>query len=291
MNTSKNHNKKRNVGLLYEFLVRALSAAIVENDKKRSATALKLLKKYFKPGTELYKEFRLANALVKTTVGSEHTAASIIVEAKRAARSHDMQALDREKSLLIREINCTLNDENFFDRQIEEYKDYATVQQLFNVWRSDGGNVDLGQLAKHEEHLMSKLTSHEQPAEVVNESVDNGVGMNRLVMKLMMKRLNDKYSTVLIPEQKAILKAYAFSTIKDNATSIKQRLTEARDVTLAAIDGYLATAPENDRYVCEKVKKVKKQLLDESLDVVNDDTVTRFMLYVKLRSELESGDE
>lgn len=290
MSTSKNHNKKRNAGLLYEFLVRAISAAIIENDNKRSAAALKLLKKYFKPGTELYKEFRLANALVKTTVGSEHTAASIIVEAKHAAREHNRQALEREKSLLIRDINCTLNDENFFDRQINEYKDYATVQQLLNSWRSNYDSVDIAQLAKFEEQLLLRLTTPQSKVEPISENKDDGPGMNRLVMKLMTKKLNDKYAG-LLPEQKALLKSYAFSSAREDATLLKQRLTEIRDMTVKAVDAYVKNAPEGDKYVCEKMQDVKRRLVEEKLDVINDDTVTRFMLYIKLRSELESGDE
>src|SRR6056297_1342856 len=95
----KSHNKKRNTGLLYEFLVRRISEALLEGDQKKSNIALKVIKKHFsKENSQLYKEFRLINSLMKTTVGSEHTAASIIKEAKRAAKSHNNKSLDREKS-------------------------------------------------------------------------------------------------------------------------------------------------------------------------------------------------
>ena len=92
---SKAHQKKRNSGLLYEFLVHCISRALVENDQKKSAAALKILRRHFKPGTELYKEFRLINSLIKTTVSSESVASSIVTEAKAAARSHDIKVLDR----------------------------------------------------------------------------------------------------------------------------------------------------------------------------------------------------
>lgn len=285
----KSHNKRRNTGLMYEFLVLAISAAIVENNNKRSAATLKLLKKYFKPGTELYKEFRLVNALVKTTVVSEHTAASILVEAKRAAREHDCQLLEREKSLLIRDINCTLNDDNFFDRQINEYKHYATVQQLLNCWRSDHSSIDLGQLAKYEESLLQKLTTKQIDSPIV-ESRDEGPGMNRLIMKLMMKKLNEKYSSALLPEQKSLIKAYAFSSVREDASIMKQRLEEIRDNTLKAVDDYVSTI-ENDQYVSEKMKNIRQQLMNEHVVTIDDSMITRFMLYVKLRSELESGEE
>ena len=37
-----NSKKKRNSGLLYEFLVRTISRALVEGNKKKSAHALKI---------------------------------------------------------------------------------------------------------------------------------------------------------------------------------------------------------------------------------------------------------
>ena len=71
---SRTHNKRRNAGLLYEFLVRTISQALVEGNQKKSSTALKILRRHFKPGTELHKEFRLINALVRSTVSSESVA-------------------------------------------------------------------------------------------------------------------------------------------------------------------------------------------------------------------------
>ena len=129
---SKSHNKKRNTALLYEFLVRTIASALVEGDKKTSSTALKILRRYFKPGTQLYKEFRLFNALVKTTVSSSAVTSSIIAEAKAAAQTADIVALDREKSLLIRSINHALNIDNFYDHPVSEYRTYATIQTLLN---------------------------------------------------------------------------------------------------------------------------------------------------------------
>ena len=101
--------------LLYEFLVQTISKSLIDDDKKKSSAALKILRKHYKPGTQLYKEFRLINALAKTTVSSEHVAASILKEAKAAATSMDHDSLDREKSLLIRNINHNINDDNFYN--------------------------------------------------------------------------------------------------------------------------------------------------------------------------------
>ena len=179
-----NHNKKRNVGLLYEFLIQTITEALIDNNKKRSGVALKLIKKHFKPGTELHKEFRLVNALVKSTISSEHVAASIMNEAKVAARSHDIEKLDREKSLLIKSINHQLQDDQFYDRTIKEYKTYATVQMLLNSWRQK--NSDLKQVATFESAILNHLLL---PKEEITggEISEHSTGSSRLLMKIMMK--------------------------------------------------------------------------------------------------------
>ena len=285
--SSKGHNKKRNTGLLYEFLVLTISRALVDGDKKASSQALRILKRHFKPGTELYKEFRLIHALRKTTVSSEAVAANILREAKEAARTHDNKELDREKSLLIRDINHIIKDENFYDQQVPEYRFLATVQTLLNDWRTR--DADLTRVASYEDHVVKHLiTEKVAPADPALSEVTPGE--SRLLMKVMMKKLNEKYSGVLNDEQKSLIRAYAFSTANDDPESMKLKLTEVRDTLLTSIASFGVTHPENE-YINKKLAEAKEQLVSEKLEVVDDETVTRFMLYTKLAAELESEDD
>ena len=284
--TNKGHNKKRNTGLLYEFLVALISRSLVEGNQKASSQALRILRRHFKPGTELYKEFRLIHALRKTTVSSESVAGSILQEAKTAARAHDFRELDRQKSLLIRDINHIIKDENFYDQQVGEYRFLATIQTLLNDWRNK--DSDLGRVASYEDQLVKHLTTEKasEPDQLIAEETP---GESRLLMKVMMKKLNEKYSGVLNDEQKSLIRAYAFSTANDDPESIKLKLTEVRDGLLGSIGSFGQQHPENE-YINKKLTEAREQLLTEKLDVVNDETVTRFMLYTQLAAELESEE-
>lgn len=284
---SKSHNKKRNTALLYEFLVRTISAALVEGDKKKSATALRILKKYYKPGTQLYKEFRLFNALLKTTVSTDSVSSTIINEARAAASSANLTELDREKSLLIRSINYMLKDDNFYDQPVAEYKMYATIQTLLNEWRKTPGDADIAALGKYEDQLRTWLITEKKSVDLsVN---DDSPGTSRLLMKVMMKKLNEKYSTSLNSDQKEIIRSYAFSTANDDQNTIKKKLEEIRIDLLNAVDSYSVANPENT-YVIQKLNTAKTQMLSESLSNIDDSVVSRFMLYSSLKQEL-SGDE
>ena len=72
------HNKKRNVGIIYELLLKHISTKLLEGNKKDAKIATRLIEKHFKKGTELYKEFRLFNALAKSNITHTHTVASIL---------------------------------------------------------------------------------------------------------------------------------------------------------------------------------------------------------------------
>jgi hypothetical protein len=284
--TVKNHNKKRNSLLIYEFLVRTISRALIEDDKKKSSSALKILRRHFRPGTELYKEFRLMNALVKTTVSSEHVAASILKEAKGAVSGFDTKKLDREKSILIRNINHVINDENFYDQHVSEYRTFATIQTLVNEWQTS--DKDLHKVAMFEDHIMTHLVT-EKVAPPDTTVAEDSNGTARLLMKVMTKKLNEKYSGVLNEQQKALVKAYAYSTASDDQTSIKMKLKEIKEDLLSLVESYSEEMQDN-MFLKNKLQETKQTLMSENVDNVDDSTVTRFMLYSRLKDELESKE-
>lgn len=286
---SSKHSKKRNAGLMYEFLVRTISRALVEGDTKTSVAALKIIKRFFKPGTELHRELRLANSLVKTTVSSPGVASSILGEAKTAARAYDREKLDREKSLLIRSVNHSIKDENFYDQHINEYKAYATVQTLLNEWRRGPHEIDISTVAKYEDQLAQWLVS--EKAQAVEPSAPaESPGTTRLAMKIMTKKLNEKYAGVLNDRQRALVKAYAFSSIHDDKTVVRQRLAETRDVLVSSITEF-ERSNEGNEFTLKKLHEARQQLLAEDIDRVDDEMMTRFMLYTKLGDELGSEEQ
>jgi len=81
------HNKKRNVGIIYELLLNHISTKLLEGKKREAKTATKLIEKHFKKGTELYKEFRLFNALAKSDITQTHVVASILKSSSDSSKS------------------------------------------------------------------------------------------------------------------------------------------------------------------------------------------------------------
>ena len=166
------HNKKRNIGLVYELLIQHITGCIIEGDKKSAKIATRLIEKHFSKEKELYKEFRLFNALINSTVSDTHIVASILSEAKRAARKIDNKQLEKEKSNLIRDINYKVNRKDFFYQTVSNYRELGSIQIALNEWRKD--SPDLGRLIEFEkkigEHLL--LEKKQKSMSEVKDSLD-----------------------------------------------------------------------------------------------------------------------
>lgn len=282
----KQHSKKRNAQLLWEFLIRKVTSSLVSGDKRTANAALKIIRRHFKPGTELYREFRLINSLVKTTVSTPAVAASIMNEAKRAAKAHDPAQLDRQKSLLIRDINHVINDPAFYDQHVSEYRTIATIQTLLNDWRA--AEPDLSRMAMYEERVHSWLVS-EKPSAPTGAVVEESPGTAKALVRVMMQKLNEKYSRELTDDQRALVRAYAFSTASDDGSSLSQFLVETKERVVRQLDSYASEDGTPDA-VREKAESVKAEILKEDVGSVDDDRVSRFLMYMKLASEITTPD-
>ena len=100
-----------------------------------------------------------------------------------------------------------------------------------------------------------------------------------------MKKLNEKYAGQLSEEQRGMIRAYAFSTANDDVNSIKKKLVEVKQRLLRGIAEFSRQNVEHE-YVNKKMDEARQRIEGETLEVVDDDTVSRFMLYAQLNSEL-----
>jgi hypothetical protein len=202
------HNKKRNAGLLYEFLVRGISRSLVEDNTDKANNIKRIVKKFFKEGTELHREYRLINAMVNVPVGSELLAVKILEEAKSAAQKFDSERLRQEKSELIREINHRFGKNEMYGQDVPGYKDYATASSLVSYWRGEK-HLDLQEVANFEKIIVGRLARKEEPQAELNELKDENV--DNLVVKIATDKIQKKYSSKLSSSQTEILNTYVFN--------------------------------------------------------------------------------
>lgn len=275
----KSHNKKRNVGIVFEQLVRYASKALVENDQKKATKVLKITNKFFKPGTELYREYRLFNALHTTTMPSESLATRIIGEAKNEAKKFNSEKLYKEKSSLIHEINYSFNDPKFYSQRVSNYKSLATIQRLLESWRSEESDID--SQAIYEAKLHNWLMQEKKVQninELKTEDVDN------LTVSIMTKKFNESFVEELLPEQSQLLQDYVFSIGKEE--NISNIFEERKFACLNELMDYSLSCDSD--VVKSKISLVTEKIKSLPTKNIDDDIVSRYLTVMKLSNELRS---
>ena len=123
------HSKIKNTGLLYEILIRQVTADIL--DSKNKNLALSIIKKRFDEKTELGKELLLYNALINTKFKTDKKADFFISEVINAHQKLNKTQLKRQKYNVIKEIKEKFNFNKLFSSKIKNYKTYASIYRIF----------------------------------------------------------------------------------------------------------------------------------------------------------------
>ena len=274
---SKTHNKKRNVGVIYEILVKYIARCLVEKNDRERKIASKIIRKYYAPDTEIYKEYRLFKSLVETTVSNNSVAGSIMFEAKKASKNLDEAKLDKEKSNLIREVNYQLNSSDVYKTKVDNYRLYATIQTVLNEWRKDFPS-DIQMLATYEDKITTWLLESKKNDEF---DIDDKKDVDSFVVKIMAEKFNDRYGSNLCQEQKSLLRKYVFSGGSD---SVREEVETMVEVAKQRLLNY---STDSD-YVMSKVTRVATKINEHDFSVLNDETVSKALTLISMIKQLEN---
>jgi hypothetical protein len=271
------HNKKRNVGLIHEQLVRYASEKIVDGKKSIAENAVNVLNSHFKEGTELYREFRLFNSLVHTKTQDRIVARRIIEESRRACNIHDNNKLRSEKSKLIKDINHRIDEQAFYDQRVPNYKILATVQALLNEWRG-ADKLSPGDIVKYENALETWITQKEHKENMSKKEV-----ADPLALKIMTEKFNKKYSSF----DKDQMRLLEFKLLGDD---------ESTELLVEKIKVKAQNALENFYRGCKnKTLNNKRHLVETSIKNLkvgsDDDSIKKSLIISQLIHELEDDNE
>jgi len=275
------HNKKRNIGIIYELLLKHISLNLLEGNKKKAKVATKLIEQHFKKDTEIYKEFRLFNALAQSKITHTHTIASILNEAKIASNNLNEKKLEKEKSDLLRSINYKITDKDFYYRSIANYRDLGVVQLALNEWRKK--EKDIKNLIDIETRLGELMF---RKKEVVSEVVEvyNASHSDRLVLKIMTEKFNRRYGEELTSDQKQIIEGYVFLSDK-NPKKLQTFFKEKKREALNNLETFEGTS--NNKYLLSKLDEVREKIKNMSSEEISDVSVVKFLTLTKMISEIK----
>ena len=201
------HSKYKNTGILFELLVRQITADTL---KGGDSPAIDLLKKYFVK-TELGREYKLYESVLKSKVLNEGRANMIVSTILEASQKFNKSTLRKQKYNLINEIKNHYVLENFFGSQIKNYKELAALYTLIEGYNSKE-QIDSDQLVSSKITLLEHLTEKPVEINVVKEDVFKEFAtydkdLRILTYRVLLEKFNEKYKG-LSDEQKQVLKEY-----------------------------------------------------------------------------------
>lgn len=277
------HNKKRNLGLTYEFLTREVAHAAVRKDSARAATALGILGGHLSEGSLLHPELSLHRQVIGTRGVSERLARRIVDELKAAGVRNSVrrEIHERAKSDLVHEMNRGLGRDVFDRYRVPDYTAHASIGILLS--RGVNGQLDEGiEVARVEEHLVSFLTA--EAVGPVRYDPDASLYAYRTAMGLFEREFGHELSA----PQSELIREYVRVTLGGNPApferAFERQRASLREVLRARrADEVFATDPEMAGRLDEAISG-----LEGLRPSPNDETVERLMLYHNLQREIES---
>ena len=282
-------NKKRNALLVFEFLTKEASRRLVAGDNEGSNKVLTVVKQAYALGTELHKEYRLANALLVTSVSSSSVASRILTEARSASKNIDHDKLDSEKTQLIARIEKTVDPTGaIYEAQLPDYRLRSTIGNLLSDWRN--GTADIGRQAQYEDQLIEHLTvkRSDDVADEEDEADKMSVGERRALISVMSRKLEERWGDTLTKDQKSLLRDYVLA--KEPA-QLLNKLNRIREDAMKSIDSCSNIPGSTSDYFTKRLSESKQAIASKQFETVDDESVSLGLLYLKLIAESAEKEE
>ena len=252
------HSKYKNTGILFEILVRKITADTLAGKESKAITILK-------------------NNFVNTELGKEST---------RLNRSR----LKREKYNLIKELKSIYNLEDLFKTKLTDYKAQASLYTLLEIYNTEKV-INPNQIVDNKvtllEHLTSKSVDKNNVKEDIIEEFKNyPKDIRILTYRVLLEKFNDKYSE-LNDKQKLILKEFI------NSVDSTSKLKEFYNVEVISIKRQIS---EQIKLIKDKTIKIKptevKSLIKEADKRVNikSNHLVDLLQYHSLLEELSKSN-
>jgi len=281
------HSKYKNTGILFELLVRQITADTL---KGGDSPAIDILKEHFIK-TSLGREYKLYESVLKSKVLNEGRANIVISTILESSSKFNRTSLRKQKYNLINEIKKHYDLDVFFGAKIKNYKELASLYTLIEGYNSKEAS-NSQQIIDNKVTLLEHLTKQEVNTEEVKEDVlkefqTYDKDLRILTYKVLLEKFNSKYDN-LSSEQKQVLKEFINSV--DSAPGL-------RDFYNSKIDELKSTLNEEAKNIKDKATQIKitevaKYLIElDKTAKVNNDNLVDLLQYYELVKEIKVAND
>ena len=276
------HSKYKNTGILFELLVRQITADTLSG---KDSKATHILKKYFVK-TELGREYKLYESITKYKNLTEGKAEVVINSVIESSKNLNRGALKRQKYNLIQEISKHYNLEEFFQTKLSNYKSYAALYTLVEIYNSEllstPDQIISNKIAILENLTTKQVNKKKVEDDLLTEFQSYDKDLRILTYKVLLEKFNGKYAS-LNDNQKSVLKEFI------NSVDSTPKLREFYNTKINEIITTLTKQVKKvtDKAIQIKLNEVNNMLtpLGKTANVGNDDLVN-LLQYYELLEEL-----
>ena len=281
------HSKFKNTGMLFELLVRQITLEVLNGDKTENAK--NIVREFFSPNTELNKELRLYDILLKEKYTSETKADRLVETVCEAHNKLNKVTLSKEKFNLIKEVSAKFNIEQFLSSPITNYKVLASIYKVFES--KNGENYDIKDIFESKitliENITSKPSQKLQPTEekkLIETYKQQDKDLRLLTYKILVETFNKKY-TNLDDSQKNLLKEYINNIT--NTTKFNDYVGQQLPTIISELNNIKTKLKDKVTQIklTETISVLDKMKLGK---IVSDNHVSSIMLSYELIKELKS---
>jgi hypothetical protein len=281
------HSKIKNTGVLFELLVRQITLEVLNGDKTENAK--NIVKEFFASGTELNKELRLYDLLLKEKYNSESKAEMFVDTVSQAHAKLNEGKLVKEKYNLIKQINEKFELEQFLSSPITNYKVLASIYKVFESKKSE--NYDIKDIFNSKVTLIENIiarpstkTNKIEDTKLIESYKQQDKDLRLLTYKILVETFNKKY-TNLDSNQKNLLKEYInnisnTSKFKDYLSIELPKIVSDLKSIKSKIEDKVTTIK-----LSETISILEKMKMGKS---ISDGQVSSIMLSYELIKELKS---
>jgi len=277
------HSKYKNTGILFELLVRQITADTL---KGSDSPAIDILKEYFVK-TELGREYKLYESVLKSQTINESKANIVISTILESSQKYNKSSLKKQKYNLINEIKKHYDLNIFFGSKVKNYKELAALYTLIEGYSSKE-ITNTAQLVNSKVTLLEHLTKQTISSQNIKEDIleefstyDKDV--RTLTYKIILEKFNSKYQN-LSQEQKQILKEFINSVDSTpGLRSFYNKKIQELKTTLNKEVGKI-----QDKATQIKIQEVVKYLVElDKTAKVNNDNLVDLLQYYELIKEIK----
>jgi len=284
------HSKYKNAGILFELLVRQVTADILNGQEDSKAN--NILRKYFSESTELGRENRLYRIIMEEKTKDATSADRLLETIVRTRKKLDEKTLNLQKYNLIKEISQNYPVEDFLKGSISNYKLLASIYKVFEE-SVNAVACDPREIFKARNCIVESIVAAKTPTRLVSEAEKKDLikiyqqqneDVRLLAYKLLVDSFNEKYKG-LDDKQKILIREYINNV--SNTNSLREHInTEVPIVRKEIME--LKAKIDND------VVRIK---LDETLNqldkiakgtLVKENQIMALMLSYELVKELKN---